>query len=51
MLHARISSSQRSFLALLAEVDRRDLWKDEGARDMAHWVSMTFGISWWQATR
>jgi hypothetical protein len=49
--NARVSASQRGFLALLAEADERELWREEGARDMAHWVSMRYGISWWKADR
>jgi hypothetical protein len=49
--HARISSSQRGFLSLLAEADDLELWRGEGARDMPHWVSMRYGVSWWKADR
>ena len=49
--HAKICASERGFLALLAEADRQELWRDEGARDMAHWVQMRYGISWWKADR
>jgi Domain of unknown function (DUF222) len=49
--HVRISASHRGFLSLLAEADEFELWRGEGARDMAHWVSMRYGISWWKADR
>jgi Domain of unknown function (DUF222) len=49
--HARISASQGGFLSLLAEADELELWRDEGARDTAHWVSLRYGISWWKADR
>jgi hypothetical protein len=35
----------------LVEADQQELWRDEGARDMAHWVQMHLGISWWKADR
>jgi hypothetical protein len=50
-LHRGVSRSQRRMLALLAEVDRRKGWRDSGARDMAHWLSMRQGISQWKARR
>jgi hypothetical protein len=50
-VHAHISESQRAFLALLADAERAEIWRDEGARDMAHFVSMRYGISWWKADR
>jgi hypothetical protein len=49
--HGRISESQRGFFSLLAEADEQELWRDEGARDTAHWVSMRYGIGWWKADR
>jgi hypothetical protein len=50
-LHARACSTQRELLRVIAEVDRRDAWQDSGARDMAHWVCMRYGISYWKALR
>ena len=35
----------------IARGDRRELWRDWGARDMAHWLSMRYGISHWKALR
>ncbi len=49
--HARVSGVQRELLSLIAEVDRREAWRDSGARDAAHWVSMRYGISGWKAHR
>jgi len=49
--HARISSTQRELLRLIAEGDRRELWRNSGARDMAHWISIRHGISDWKARR
>lgn len=50
-IHSRISSAQRDLFRLIAEGDRRELWRDSGARDMAHWLWMRHGISDWKAKR
>ncbi|HET6777221.1 MAG TPA: DUF222 domain-containing protein [Actinomycetota bacterium] len=50
-LHARISRSQRSMFGLIAEADRQEAWQESGARDMAHFLSMRYGISCWKASR
>jgi hypothetical protein len=50
-LHSRISGAQRDLLRLIAEGDRRELWRNSGARDMAHWISIRYGISDWKARR
>jgi hypothetical protein len=47
----RISEAQRELLQILAELDRRDIWHDAGAHDMAHWVGNAFGLSRYRATR
>ena len=49
--HERVSSVQRDLLALITEADRREAWRDDGARDTAHWLSMRYGISGWKAHR
>jgi hypothetical protein len=50
-VHGRISGAQRDLFRLIAEVDRREAWRDCGARDMAHWLWMRLGISDWKARR
>src|ERR687888_2297774 len=50
-LHAKICASERDLLSLLAQADRKELWRNEGARDMAHWVQMHLQVSWWKADR
>jgi hypothetical protein len=50
-LHSHISGAQHQLLRLIAEGDRRELWRNSGARDMAHWVSIRYGISDWKARR
>ncbi|MEX2101025.1 MAG: DUF222 domain-containing protein [Actinomycetota bacterium] len=49
--NARVCAQQRALLALLAEVDRRELWRDDGARDTAHWLAIRYGISMWKGHR
>ena len=38
-------------LCTILAVDTVELWSDYGARDMAHWMSMRYGISDWKAHR
>src|SRR6266702_2806792 len=49
--HCRISFGQRELFRLIAEVDRRELWRDAGAREMAQWLWMRNGLSDWKARR
>jgi len=49
--HERACRSQHRMLALIAETDLREGWRDSGARDLAHWLSMRYGISQWKARR
>lgn len=50
-LHREISGLQRQLLVALAALERREAWMDDGARDMAHWVSMQLGVSHWKGSR
>lgn len=38
-------------LVLVAEADRREAWRDQGAEDICHWVSIRYGVSMWKAAR
>jgi len=49
--HARMCGAQLEMFRLIADVDRKEGWRDSGARDMAHWLSMRYGISDWKARR
>jgi uncharacterized protein DUF222/HNH endonuclease len=49
--HALVSEAQRRLLRLIVEVDRREAWRDDGARDTAHWLAMRYGLSGWKARR
>jgi hypothetical protein len=50
-LNSHIAAAQAALLDVIAEVDRRGAWRDSGARDLAHWVSIRYGMSWWKADR
>jgi Domain of unknown function (DUF222)/HNH endonuclease len=50
-LHVALSRTQRELLSTLAEIDRVGAWEGDGARDIAHWVSMRYGVSTWKAAR
>jgi hypothetical protein len=50
-MHREVSAAQRRMLALIAEADRRESWRNTGAHGLAHWLSMRHGISWWKASR
>ena len=38
-LHFEISDRQRKLLSIIAELDQRKVWRDDGCRDMAQWLS------------
>lgn len=50
-VHVRASASQRELLRLIAAADDVGAWRRSGARDVAHFVSIRYGISWWKADR
>ena len=49
--HEQVCVAQRAFFRLIAEMDRIEAWADHGARDMAHWLWMRYGLSDWKARR
>lgn len=49
--HQRVCSAQRDLFTRIADADRQKVWRDSGARDMAHFVRMRCGISDWKARR
>jgi hypothetical protein len=49
--NARVCHEQRALLRLIREADARELWRDDGAHDMAHWLAMRYGVSDWKARR
>lgn len=50
-LHRRISEDHRHLFRVIADADRTESWKGLGARDMASWLSIRYGISEWKARR
>ncbi len=50
-VHCRASLAQRELFRLIVDIDRCEAWRDSGARDMAHWLWMRYGISDWKARR
>ena len=50
-LHAHISGAHRNLFELIAEADRLEAWRESGARDTAHFLSIRYGISCWKASR
>lgn len=49
--HAAMCLSQRELFAVIADIDRSELWRRDGAHDMAHWLWMRYGLSDWRARR
>jgi Domain of unknown function (DUF222)/HNH endonuclease len=49
--HQRVGVAQRNLLELIAEADAAEIWRDEGARDTAHWLGIRYGLSYWKASR
>ena len=49
--HRRACSAEHELVQLCAEIDRTGTWRDDGARDAAHWLAMRFGVSLWKARR
>ncbi|HEY3209572.1 MAG TPA: DUF222 domain-containing protein [Actinomycetota bacterium] len=50
-LHSHACAAQRELFRLIVEADRYEAWRDSGARDLAHWLCMRYGISYWKASR
>lgn len=48
--NARVGETQLALLLSIVEVTT-DEWQGDGARDLAHWVSMRYGVSHWKACR
>jgi uncharacterized protein DUF222 len=50
-VHAGVCASHRDLFRLIVRADRLQIWREWGARDLAHFLSMRYGISWWKANR
>ena len=49
--HRASSHAFRELFRVITEMDREELWDEWGARDMAHFLWMRYGISDWRARR
>jgi Domain of unknown function (DUF222)/HNH endonuclease len=49
--HRRACAAQRELFRAIALIGRTRLWEAQGARDMAHWLWMRYGLSDWKARR
>jgi hypothetical protein len=49
--YVAMNRTHREFFALIDEVDRTRAWADDGARDLAQWMWMRYGMSDWKARR
>ncbi|HSL12121.1 MAG TPA: DUF222 domain-containing protein, partial [Actinomycetota bacterium] len=49
--NAEVAGAQRRFLELVRRAGASELWRADGARDLAHWLAMRYGISTWKARR
>src|SRR5438477_5931943 len=49
--HEDLCAEQRRLFTFIAEADRRGIWENDGAHDMAHWLRMRYGVSDWKARR
>ncbi len=50
--HARVSGAYRELFRVIIQLDQSGGWQTEyGARDLAHFLSMRYGISHWKACR
>ena len=41
--HEDACRAHRRFFSFIAEADRRRVWQNQGAHDMAHWLRMRYG--------
>jgi hypothetical protein len=51
LAHTELGAAHARFLRLVAEMDRSGAWAGDGARDLAQWLWMRYGMSDWKARR
>ena len=49
--NADVGRVQRQMLHLIADADSKEIWRDSGARDTAHWLAIRYGVSEWKGRR
>jgi uncharacterized protein DUF222 len=50
-INVQIGLAHHRWFATFVEIDRDECWREDGAHDTAHWISMRFGVSYWKANR
>jgi hypothetical protein len=48
---AAVTTAQRHLLDVIAECDHEEMWRVDGSRDLAQWLSDRLGTSNWAARR
>ncbi|MBA2313457.1 MAG: DUF222 domain-containing protein [Actinobacteria bacterium] len=51
LARASVAAGQRRLLSAIAKCERAGVWRTDGCRDMAQWLSGRMGISNWAARR
>jgi hypothetical protein len=54
IVHSNVAAGQRELFRLIVEAEEsgeESRWKADGARDLAHWLCMRYGITEWKAHR
>lgn len=49
--NAQAGAAQLRMLRSVREIAVSGAWRGDGARDLPHWLSMRFGISWWKTRK
>ncbi|MFL5797725.1 MAG: DUF222 domain-containing protein [Actinomycetota bacterium] len=49
--HTGVCAAQLRMFSAIVRADRSELWREWGAHDMAHWLSMRYRVSSWHAQR
>jgi hypothetical protein len=50
-INAEIGQRQRQLFALIVRADKAKSWEEWGAQDLAHFLCIRYGISYWKASR
>jgi hypothetical protein len=49
--HARVTTSERALLEVIARCEDSELWSRNGCRGLPEWLSQRLGVSNWKARR
>lgn len=50
-VNARVGAAQLEMLQAIAAVEDAQAWREDGARDLPHWLGMRYGVSLWKTHR